>query len=42
MPLIKRYYKQLYGKDMVDDIKKDTSGDYRRLLIEILNNTRGN
>ena len=36
MPMIKRYYKQLYGKDMVDDIKKDTSGDYRRLLIELV------
>ncbi len=42
LPLIKRYYKQLYGKDMVDDIKKDTSGDYRRILVEILNNARGN
>ena len=36
MPMIKRYYKQLYGKDMIDDIKKDTSGDYKRLLIELI------
>lgn len=36
LPMIKKYYKQLYGKDMVDDIKKDTSGDYRKLLLEIL------
>ncbi len=36
MPMIKRYYKQLYGKDLIDDIKKDTSGDYRKLLIELV------
>ena len=36
MPMIKRYYKQLYGNNMIDDIKKDTSGDYRRLLIELV------
>ena len=36
MPMIKRYYKQLYGKDMIDDIKKDTSGDYKRLLVELI------
>ena len=36
MPMIKRYYKQLYGNNMVDDIKKDTSGDYRKLLIELV------
>ena len=36
MPMIKRYYKQLYGNDMIDDIKKDTSGDYRRLLVELV------
>ena len=36
LPLIKKYYKQLYGKDLVDDIKKDTSGDYRKLLLELV------
>ena len=36
MPMIKRYFKQLYGKDMADAIKKDTSGDYRRLLVELI------
>ena len=36
MPQIKQYYKQLYGKDMVEDIKGDTSGDYRKLLLKIL------
>ena len=36
MPLIKRYYKQLYGNNLIDDIKKDTSGDYRKLLIELV------
>ena len=35
MPQIKQYYKQLYGKDMIEDIKKDISGDYRTLMIEL-------
>ena len=33
---IKRYYKQLYKKKLYDDIKKDTSGDYRNLLLELI------
>ena len=35
MPQIKQYYKQLYGKDMLEDVKNDTSGDYKNLLIEL-------
>ena len=35
MPQIKQYYKQLYGKDMVEDIKKDIGGDYRKLMVEL-------
>ena len=35
MPTIKQYYKQLYGKDMVEAIRKDISGDYQRLMIEL-------
>lgn len=35
MPLIKRFYKQLYGKDMLADIKSDCKGDYQKLLIEL-------
>ena len=37
IPIIKQYYKLLYGKDMVEDIKNDVSGDYRNLLIALLN-----
>ena len=37
IPIIKQYYKLLYGKDMVEDIKSDVSGDYRNLLIALLN-----
>ena len=33
MPQIKQYYKQLYGKDMVADIKGDISGDYQNLMV---------
>ena len=35
MPQIKQYYKQLYGTDMVEDIKKDIGGEYRKLMVEL-------
>ena len=35
MPTIKQYYKQLYGKDMVEAIKNDISGDYQKLMVEL-------
>jgi len=35
MPRIKESYKKLYGKDMIQDIKNDTSGDYKNLLVEL-------
>ena len=36
MNIIKRYYKQLYQKDMIEDIKNDISGDYQKLMIELI------
>ena len=36
MNIIKKYYKQLYQKDMIEDIKNDTSGDYQKLMIELI------
>ena len=35
MPYIRQYYKQLFKKDMIEDIKGDTSGDYRKLLVKL-------
>ena len=35
MPLIKQFYRQIYKKDMIEDIKNDTSGNYRNLLVEL-------
>lgn len=35
MPQIKECYKKLYGKDMVEAVKKDTTGDYKKLLVEL-------
>ena len=35
MPQIKQYFKQLYGKDMVEAIKSEISGDYQKLIIEL-------
>ena len=37
LPIMKQYYKQLYGKDMMKDIEDDVSGDYKKLLIAICN-----
>ena len=34
---IKQAYYKLYGRDMVTDIRNDTSGDYKRILTEICN-----
>ena len=34
---IKQYYVRNYKKDIDTDIKKDTSGEYRDLLVEIVN-----
>ncbi len=36
MKIIKEYYKLLYQRDMVEDIKNDTSEDYRKLLLAII------
>ena len=36
MPQIKQYYKQLYGKDMVADIKSDISGEYQNLFAQLV------
>ena len=33
MKEIRESYKQLFGKEMVDDIKGDTSGDYQKILM---------
>ena len=35
MPQIKQFYKQLFGKDMVQAVKSDISGDYQKLMIEL-------
>ena len=35
MPQIKAAYQNLYNKDMVKAIESDTSGDYKRLLVEL-------
>ena len=36
MPQIKEAYKRLYNKDMVKAVQDDTSGDYKRLLVELI------
>ena len=36
LPQIKQYYKQLYGKDMIADVKADISGEYQNLFVSLL------
>ena len=35
--MIKTAYNKLYGRDMINDIRNDTKGDYKKLLTAILN-----
>ena len=35
MPQIKQYFKQLYGKDMVQEIQNEISGEYQKLMLEL-------
>ena len=35
MNRIKQFYKLNYKKDMIEDIKGDTSGHYRKILVEL-------
>ena len=35
MPQIREAYKRIFKKDMIKDIEDDTSGDYRKLLVEL-------
>ena len=35
MPQIRKYYKQLFKKNMIDEIKEDTSGEYGKLLVKL-------
>ena len=37
MPQIKAEYQRLYGRNMMGDIRSDTSGDYRKILNELAN-----
>ena len=36
MGIIKKYYKQLFKVDMLDDIKNDITGDYQKLMLELI------
>ena len=36
MPLIKQEYRRMYGRDLVYDIRSDTSGDYKKILTYLL------
>ena len=36
MGVIKEYYKILYSKNLVEDVKNDTSGDYQKLLMALI------
>ena len=35
MPQFKEDYHRLYNRDLVDDVKNDLSGDYKKLMVEL-------
>jgi len=36
LPIIKKYYKLLYKKELIDDIKEEVKGELKQFLIEIM------
>ena len=36
MKMVKKYYRKLFGKNMAEDIKGDTSGNYQKLLLALI------
>lgn len=36
MPQIKKFFQQLYNKDMVKEVKDDVSGDYGKLIVGLI------
>ena len=38
---IKKRYNEIYKRDLVKDVEKDTSGFFRKILLELLNANRG-
>ena len=38
MKIIKKYFKQLFNKDMIETVKKDLSGNYSRLIESLMSN----
>ena len=36
MPLIKQEYRRLYGRNLLHDVRSDTSGDYKRILTHLI------
>ena len=37
MNLIKSEYKNMFKNDMLEHVKDDTSGDYRKILCQLIN-----
>ena len=37
MKKICKYYKKIFNKEMVDDVKGDTSGNYQKILVGLIN-----
>ena len=36
MPLIKQEYRRLYGRDLLHDVREDTSGNYKKILTHLI------
>ena len=36
MPQIKQAYRNMYGRELISDIRGDTSGDYKKILSRLI------
>ena len=34
--MIKKYFKQIYQKDMIQRVNEDTGGEYQKLLVGLM------
>ena len=37
MKKIKKYYKQIYSKDMIEQVNSDLSGSYKKIIEGLMN-----
>ena len=36
LPQIKQCYRSMYGRELISDVRGDTSGDYKKILSKLI------